>query len=218
MSGTSPQADGAAAPGTIPGAAPASGLLAAARTQLGASGSAAAADYLAVLEAEPGALFREGGPRHLTASAVVIDRDGDHLALVWHRKGSFWVQPGGHLEVDDAELEAAARREVSEEIGLEELERVGPGPAVLHRHALDAAFGACHEHWDVQYLLRTALPAAELPLRASEESPEVVWVPWPLLGEGPARSVAHLPPGTVEDMPDKLAELAEHLAAHPRRT
>ena len=172
-----------------------------------------AADYRALLTAGPDALFRDGGPRHVTASAVVVDAPAEHVALVWHRKGSFWVQPGGHLEEGDLSLEQAARREVAEEIGLTDLERVGPGPAVLHRHELSAAFGSCREHWDVQHLLRADRPAAELTLRPSDESPEVVWVPWPLIGAGPDRSVAALPAGTVEDMPEKLEALARYLAA-----
>ena len=160
-----------------------------------------AADYRALLTAGPDALFRDGGPRHVTASAVVIDAPAEHVALVWHRKGSFWVQPGGHLAEGDLSLEPAARREVAEEIGLTDLERVGPGPAVLHRHELSAAFGSCREHWDVQHLLRADRPAAELTLRPSDESPEVVWVPWPLIGAGPDRSVAALPAGTAAVSP-----------------
>src|SRR5699024_10733818 len=76
---------------------------------------------------------------------------------------------------------------------------------------LDAAFGRCEEHWDVQYLLRAPAPAAQLPLTASAESPEVLWVPWPLIDGGPRRSSAALPEGTVADMPGKLEELADYL-------
>lgn len=177
-----------------------------------ASGPELAREYQALLRREPGALYREGGPRHLTASAVVIDAPGDHVALVWHRKGRFWVQPGGHLEPGETSLELAARREVAEEIGLTGLDTVGDGPAMLHRHGLDAAFGACHEHWDVQYLLRASAPAAELPLTASEESPEVRWVPWPRSGPGPQRETSALPTGTVPDLATTLDALALYLA------
>jgi len=179
--------------------------------ELSAAVSPARQDYLELLRSSPRALHREGGPRHLTASAVVIDAPAEHVALMWHRKGQFWVQPGGHLEEGEASFEQAARREVTEEIGLEGLERVGAGPAVLHRHTLDAAFGRCEEHWDVQYLLRAPAPAAQLPLTASAESPEVLWVPWPLIDGGPRRSSAALPEGTVADMPGKLEELADYL-------
>ena len=179
--------------------------------ELSAAVSPARQDYLELLRSSPRALHREGGQRHLTASAVVIDAPAEHVALMWHRKGQFWVQPGGHLEEGEASFEQAARREVTEEIGLEGLERVGAGPAVLHRHTLDAAFGRCEEHWDVQYLLRAPAPAAQLPLTASAESPEVLWVPWPLIDGGPRRSSAALPEGTVADMPGKLEELADYL-------
>ena len=176
------------------------------------SGPDRARQFRALLEGDPQLLHRDGGPRHLTASAVVIDAPGQHVALVWHRKGRFWVQPGGHLEPQERSFEAAARREVAEEIGLAELERVGPGPAMLHVHALDAAFGRCSEHWDVQYLLRAPLPAEALTLRVSEESEAVRWVPWPGRGAGSARSA--LPEGIVADLPGTLAALTRFLAAH----
>lgn len=83
---------------------------------------------------------------------------------------------------------------------------------MLHRHGLDAAFGSCAEHWDVQYLLRAPAPAAELPLTVSEESVEVRWVPWPLRGSGPERDTSALPEGTVPDLAATLDALAGHLA------
>src|SRR5690625_6934664 len=88
--------------------------------ELSAAVSRARQDYLELLRSSPRALHREGGPRHLTASAVVIDAPAEHVALMWHRKGQFWVQPGGHLEEGGASFEQAARREVTEEIGREE--------------------------------------------------------------------------------------------------
>lgn len=173
-------------------------------------------EYLELLRADGAHLHRHGGPIHLTASAVLVDAPIDHVALLWHRKGRFWVQPGGHIEPGETDLEAAARREVAEELGVSDLVNVlGVGPALLHRHTLSAAFGSCREHWDVQFLLRTTAPAALVPLGTSEETPEACWVPWPLRGDGPERSTAALPPGTVPDMPGKLDALAEVLASLP---
>lgn len=168
--------------------------------------------YLSLVSKNPGALHRDGGPVHLTASAIVVDAPIEHVALLWHRKGRFWVQPGGHIEPGETDLEAAARREVAEEMGLTDLELVVPGPAVLHRHELSASFGACREHWDVQFLLRTRRPAAEVPLSTSAETPQARWVPWPLIHGGPQRSTAALPEGTVPDMPGKLETLARVIA------
>ncbi len=177
------------------------------------SGPALAREFQQLLRDEPGTLYRSGGPRHLTASAVVVDAPAEHVALVWHRKGRFWVQPGGHLEAGETSFAQAALREAAEEIGLAHLELVGEGPALLHRHGLDAAFGACAEHWDVLHLLRAPAPAAELALTASEETPEVIWVPWPLRdGTGPGRSSAALPAGAVPDLPSTLEALAPALS------
>ncbi|GAA4524231.1 NUDIX domain-containing protein [Brachybacterium paraconglomeratum] len=192
------------------GTAPARTELSQAR--LAVNGPALADQYLELLRKNSRTLYREGGPRHLTASAIVVDGPMEHLALVWHLKGRFWVQPGGHLEEGETSLEAAARREVSEEIGIDDLETMGHGPAVLNRHGLDAAFGACREHWDVQYLFRASAPASELPLTVSEESGEVRWVPWPLLGTGSARDSSGLPEGTVPDLAENLERLAPYLA------
>lgn len=179
------------------------------------------ADFLRLLRAVPGALHRDGDARsadgrrlHLTASAIVTDRDAEHVALLWHRKGRFWVQPGGHVEHDETSLEAAARREVAEEIGLTDLERVGEGPALLHAHELSPGFGPCGAHWDVLHLLRCPLPADRVPLRPSAESPAVIWAPWPRGTDG-RHGAAELPEGTVADMPEKLRALADVLDDAP---
>jgi 8-oxo-dGTP pyrophosphatase MutT (NUDIX family) len=135
------------------------------------------------------------------------------VALVWHLKGRFWVQPGGHLEDGETSLERAARREGAEEIGLTGLVRVGEGPAMLHRHALPAAFGRCREHWDVQYLLRAERPAVEMPLRASAESGAVEWFPWPSRSPLPGTAEDLLPAGVVPDLPATLEALAGFFTA-----
>lgn len=178
-----------------------------------ATGERIARQYESLLQQNPQAAYRDGGPVHLTASAIVVDAPGEHVALVWHRKGQFWVQPGGHLEPGETSLEAAALREVAEETGVDEVQRIGPGPAVLHQHDLAAAFGSCRAHWDVQYLLRTPRPAAMAPLRPSEESPEVIWAPWPLLAGARSRHRS-LPAGTVADLGETLELLGMWAARH----
>src|SRR5699024_3134465 len=47
--------------------------------ELSAAVSPARQDYLELLRSSPRALHREGGPRHLTASAVVIDAPAEHV-------------------------------------------------------------------------------------------------------------------------------------------
>jgi 8-oxo-dGTP pyrophosphatase MutT (NUDIX family) len=142
--------------------------------------------YLEHLAAHPDGLTRRCVPAHLTASALVVDAPGARVLLVRHRKGGFWVQPGGHCEPADRTLAQAALREATEESGIAGLTAVGPGPVDLDRHELPSAFGACGVHLDVRYLL-VAPDGAEPAV--SEESDDVGWFGW---DEVPAAAVADL--------------------------
>ena len=57
-------------------------------------------------------------PGHFTASAFVLSPDLEGLLLIFHGKFHRWLQPGGHVDPDDRDLAAAARREVLEEAGI----------------------------------------------------------------------------------------------------
>lgn len=73
--------------------------------------------------------------RHLTASAVVFDRDRRLVLLVFHHGYRRWQLPGGHVEQDETAAEAAIR-EVVEETGIH---------AVLHPVGTIVVPGAhCH--------------------------------------------------------------------------
>src|ERR1019366_9544713 len=50
---------------------------------------------------------------HLTASALVMDKQGNCL-LIYHRFLKRWLQPGGHLDVEEMP-QAGALRELKEE-------------------------------------------------------------------------------------------------------
>src|SRR5690606_18507583 len=66
-------------------------------------------------------------PGHVTASAFVVSRAGDAVLLIHHGKLHRWMQPGGHIERDDRDIEHAARREVAEETGV----ALAPEPAPI---------------------------------------------------------------------------------------
>lgn len=109
------------------------------------------------------------GPRHMTASAVVVGPRGTVLHL--HKRLHLWMQPGGHIDPGEAPAQAALR-EAHEETGLK-LSHPPGGPRLIHVDVHTAAKG--HEHYDLRYLL---VAADDDPRPALGESPEVRWVSW----------------------------------------
>lgn len=120
-------------------------------------------------ECGPALLTRQATPSHVTASAVILTPDASRTCLVLHGKIGKWVQPGGHLEPQDASLVLAAAREAEEETGLSG--QVLPDPVLLSRHHAPCRPGVVDWHLDVQYALVTApgRPAV------SPESADVAW-------------------------------------------
>ena len=57
-------------------------------------------------------------PGHVTASAFVTNPEHTELLLILHSKLQLWLQPGGHVEAEDGDIVASARREVLEEVGV----------------------------------------------------------------------------------------------------
>lgn len=121
-----------------------------------------------------GALDRDRGPEHVTASCVVLSPDLRSVLLTLHRKIGLWLQLGGHVEAGDRTTRGAARREAREESGIDGLEIVGDLPIDIEWQDVSGAL-ACTVHWDLGYVA-LADPAA--PLAVSAESHRVQW--WPV--------------------------------------
>jgi 8-oxo-dGTP pyrophosphatase MutT (NUDIX family) len=91
-------------------------------------------------------------PGHFTASAFVLSPEHRRVLLIHHQKLARWLQPGGHVEAHDADLVAAARREVLEETGISVGAPLGGGIFDVDVHAIPASpKDGAHLHFDVRY-------------------------------------------------------------------
>jgi 8-oxo-dGTP pyrophosphatase MutT (NUDIX family) len=122
-------------------------------------------EYVAFLAQHPDGHVRECTDGHLTASALIFDPVTDRVLLTLHPKVSRWLQTGGHIEVDDASLHAAAAREAREESGIHDL-IISAHPVRLDKHLVPCRPQLLLHHYDVQYL--ALAPEGSLAIRSSE--------------------------------------------------
>jgi 8-oxo-dGTP pyrophosphatase MutT (NUDIX family) len=113
-------------------------------------------------------------PGHFTASAFILSPERDALLLIFHGKLARWLQPGGHVDDDDQDLLATARREAAEEVGLSRLELLAPAPFDVDVHEIPALRGdPPHRHYDVRFLFR----AETREVQAASDAKAARWVP-----------------------------------------
>lgn len=158
---------------------------------------ASQADFASYYGDGHGPVLRESGPDHLTASCVVLDASLQHTLLVFHRKGQFWVQPGGHVEDGDGSVVDAALRELREETGIVAAGATSPVVYDLDHHSLSSRFGACASHLDIGIAVVVDTTAR---LTVSDESEDLRW--WPV-----AALPAEVPPQLLPRLEGLLARL-----------
>jgi 8-oxo-dGTP pyrophosphatase MutT (NUDIX family) len=126
---------------------------------------------LGFLDGLPEPFSRHQHGAHFTASALVVDETRTRTALVHHRKLGLWVQPGGHLDPEDASAAAAALREVQEETGLAgRLAEEEPVHLDIHEIPERPDLPA-HLHLYIRFLV-----VADGDLALSDESLDVQWL------------------------------------------
>lgn len=112
-------------------------------------------------------------PGHFTASAFILSPDRQQLLLIYHSKLRRWLQPGGHVDTNDPDLHATARREVVEEVGLTELLDLQTAPFDIDIHSIPARPASpAHEHFD----LRFAFLSQSLSTHAGSDASACRWV------------------------------------------
>jgi 8-oxo-dGTP pyrophosphatase MutT (NUDIX family) len=159
----------------------------------------------AALASDADLASRQTTPLHLTASSVVLDTEGTHLLLLFHRKLGIWVQPGGHLGAREYPPEAAAR-ELAEECHLSgaqpEFRQGLPFDTDIHPIEAHPAKGEpAHWHCDFRYTFRS--PRA--PILLSRESLRAHWA-------RRGRELEELTQGRMARITSKLDDL------HPLRS
>jgi len=129
---------------------------------------------MAFLDARPDSCQRSCVPGHITASALVLDHTAGAVLLTLHPRLGRWVQLGGHCEAEDTGIVAAARREATEESGIDGL-RIDPVLAAIHVHPVTCSLGVPTRHLDLQFIAHA--PAGAQPV-ISAESDDLRW--WPI--------------------------------------
>ena len=113
-------------------------------------------------------------PGHFTVSGFITDPEVDSIVLVHHRRFDRWLQPGGHIEPEDATLLDALRREILEETGISEVSPQRPPLFDVDVHLIPArGREPSHLHFDIRFHV-IAEPAE---LEPSEEVRDAAWVP-----------------------------------------
>jgi 8-oxo-dGTP pyrophosphatase MutT (NUDIX family) len=95
------------------------------------------------------------------------------VLLILHSKLKCWLQPGGHVEAEDADVLQSVHREVLEEVGVAELTQIG-GLLDLDVHDIPARKDQeAHAHFDLRFLFK----AADRTFHAGSDATAARWVP-----------------------------------------
>lgn len=128
---------------------------------------------LALLSETPAPFSRDQfEPGHITCSTVVLHPDRQRILLMHHHRHQRWLLPGGHVEPEDADLAATARREATEETAV----RIRPADrgrlAGMDVHGIPARKNEpYHLHHDLIFVSE----AESEVVACTEEAPKVAW-------------------------------------------
>lgn len=110
---------------------------------------------------------------HFTASAWLLNKDGNNALLMHHAKLNKWVQLGGHCDGDHDVLRVAIK-EAQEESGMQHIVPVHHNIFDIDIHLVPAnPKEAAHYHYDVRFLLQVTSNETFV---QNSESKELRWI------------------------------------------
>ena len=102
----------------------------------------------------------------------MLSPDQQSVLLIYHGKLHRWLQPGGHVDPDDPDVVAAARREVLEETGMADIHIHQEGIFDVDIHEIPPLKNdPPHEHFDVRFLFR----ATSTIIEAGSDAKDARW-------------------------------------------
>lgn len=129
---------------------------------------------------------------HVTSSAWILNEERTHALLIEHAKYLKFCPPGGHVDPNEAALEACLR-ETAEEVGLKRLKVIATKIFDVDIHRIPASAKKNEpEHWhiDVRYALE--MPTGEVVDLNLEECLSYKWRPLEEMAMGQDKSLARL--------------------------
>jgi 8-oxo-dGTP pyrophosphatase MutT (NUDIX family) len=111
---------------------------------------------------------------HITASALIVNRQRTHILMTHHHKLDKWLQLGGHSDGDPNPLNVALR-EAAEESGIAGIVPVSEDIFDVDVHPIPARKNVPeHFHYDIRFLFEAD---DSLDLTISPESKDLAWIP-----------------------------------------
>lgn len=128
---------------------------------------------LAFVRANPDCFERSLAIGHITASALLLNKNQTHALLMHHRKLDKWVQLGGHCD-GNPDVLSMAIKEAQEESGIMHITPVSPAIFDIDIHLIPAnPKEQEHYHYDIRYLLHVT---SDENFVQNSESKELRWV------------------------------------------